>query len=133
MARRHILSFVLSHSLLATSHAITCIQKWDSVDTLFYCDPPYPGTDQFHYQGYTQSDFEQLIDCLSEVQGTVVLSCYPNAYVPNDWKKYEFVRNCAIAKKSRITSERIETVWVKPSVRGQTSTDQLELFLTESL
>lgn len=121
-----VLSFLKS-VYVSNEDAITCIKKWDSPHTLFYCDPPYPETDQFHYQGYSQNDFEQLIVCLSQIQGTAILSCYPNTSVPSNWKKYEFIKNCAIAKKSGITSERIEVVWVKPS-NTETISTQLSLF-----
>lgn len=106
---------LLQGTFVSNEDALTCLKKWDSLDTLFYCDPPYPGTSQHHYSGYTQGDFDRLIECCASLRGTVVLSCYPNDSVPPDWIKHEFKRNSSMARKSGITSARIETVWVKPS------------------
>lgn len=125
---------LLKTAIISNEDAINCIDKTDGSDTIFYCDPPYPNTESFHYLGYTQSDFEKLIDRLATTQGTVVLSCYPNDAVPKDWIKYEFPRNCFMAKKSGITSERIECVWVKPKhqktifCHKQSVKNQLSLF-----
>ena len=33
--------------------ALKVIEQFDSPQTFFYCDPPYPNTDQGHYKGYT--------------------------------------------------------------------------------
>jgi DNA adenine methylase len=44
----------------------------------FYCDPPYVGADQGHYDGYTQDDFDRLLDILSELQGNFLSSSYRN-------------------------------------------------------
>lgn len=59
---------------------------------LFYCDPPYPGSDQGHYSGYTQADFDRLIDAIQQAQGSFVLSCYPNQAVPSDWQRIEIIK-----------------------------------------
>jgi DNA adenine methylase len=41
--------------------ALRFIKRWDSPQTLFYCDPPYPGTNQGHYKGYTMEDYQALL------------------------------------------------------------------------
>ena len=71
--------------------AITCIARWDSPQTLFYCDPPYVGTDQGHYGGYTQADFDALLAALAGLQGSFVLSCYENDGLADypDWERFE--------------------------------------------
>lgn len=37
--------------------ALKIIKSRDSASTFFYCDPPYPDTDQGHYDGYSTEDF----------------------------------------------------------------------------
>lgn len=104
--------------------AIDCIKKWDSPHTFFYCDPPYPNTNQGHYSGYSQQDFEALVDCLSSVQGSFLLSCYDNLSVPSEWEKFEFKTKMSAAKSSnsdkskkgeRKNNDRVECVWRKLS------------------
>lgn len=106
--------------------ALKVIERFDSPQTCFYVDPPYPDTNQGHYGGFTQADFEQLIDRLKQCHGAVVLSCYNNPAVPSDWAKHEFhavASSAGITGKNRGISEatnrdkdkRIECVWVKPA------------------
>jgi DNA adenine methylase len=58
--------------------AIKIIKSWDTPETFFYCDPPYPDTAQGHYKGYDQADFNKLLDALSEIKGKFLLSSYKN-------------------------------------------------------
>ena len=90
--------------------ALRVIQRWDSPDTLFYCDPPYPGTDQGHYRGYTQADFENLCDTLSQIRGRFLLSCYDNpAANARGWERFDFPTHCSMRKGTK--SPQIESVW----------------------
>jgi DNA adenine methylase len=105
----------LRQATISSEDAIACIERWDSSETLFYVDPPYPNTDQGHYAGYTQADFEKLIETLKRVKGTVILSCYPNDAVPADWEKISIRRRCPINFSRQITdSFRTEVIWIKP-------------------
>lgn len=72
--------------------ALKIIKQWDSPQTFFYCDPPYPGTNCGHYGGYTIQEFQALIDTLKNVQGSFLLSNYdqPQAIIPEDWERFEF-------------------------------------------
>ena len=94
--------------------AIELIKRWDSPHTFFYCDPPYPGTDQGHYKGYTQEDFERLCDALDNIEGSFLLSCYANDAPRLHWRKHEFKSRMSAAKAingERKNSERTEVVW----------------------
>ena len=62
---------------IACQDAIKIIEQWDSPQTFFYCDPPYPETEQGHYDGYTIEDFKALVSALHGCQGAWILSCYP--------------------------------------------------------
>jgi len=108
--------------------ALRVIERFDSPHTCFYVDPPYPNTEQGHYKGFTQADFEQLIDKLKQCHGAVLLSCYANDYVPSDWQRFEFetVASSAplthtsgkrgiSAPTDRQKDKRIECVWYKPA------------------
>jgi DNA adenine methylase len=58
--------------------ALKIIDTWDSKDAFFYCDPPYINTNQGHYKGYTEEDFEKLLILLSKIKGKFLLSSYPS-------------------------------------------------------
>ncbi|WP_448560540.1 DNA adenine methylase [Trichothermofontia sp.] len=60
--------------------AIEVIQRYDSEETLFYCDPPYPHDSRgdTHAYGYemTDSDHRELAKVLTNLKGKVALSGY---------------------------------------------------------
>jgi len=62
--------------IIANTDAVKFIEQFDSPHTLFYCDPPYPGTDQGQYKGYTVKEFQRLVETLSNIQGSFILSNY---------------------------------------------------------
>jgi len=41
--------------------ALRIIGSRDTLETFFYLDPPYVGSDQGHYDGYTQMDFNESL------------------------------------------------------------------------
>lgn len=47
--------------------ALKIIRQNDNGETFFYLDPPYVGACQGHYDGYSQSDFNELIDLLAKL------------------------------------------------------------------
>jgi DNA adenine methylase len=63
---------------IESNDALKIITSRDSDNTLHYCDPPYVGSDQGHYGGYTQEHFDGLLDTLGSIKGKFLLSSYPN-------------------------------------------------------
>jgi len=49
------------------------IRRYDSADTLFYCDPPYINTSQYRLP-FTMDDHRHLADCLSKIKGMALVS-----------------------------------------------------------
>jgi len=98
------------------------IERYDSPDTLFYCDPPYvhdSRTDSRAY-GYEMTDDQhrQLAALLHGVQGKVALSGYPCTLMDElygDWQRLE-----SPTKKSHATNtgadaqkrDRTEYLWI---------------------
>jgi DNA adenine methylase len=81
--------------------ALRIIRSRDTPETFFYLDPPYPGTDQGHYDGFTQMDFEVLLEVLESLQGKFLLSSFHNAALmertlKNGWYTVEFRLACAM-------------------------------------
>ena len=78
--------------------ALKIIRSRDAAESFFYCDPPYVGADQGHYDGYTQEDFDGLLRCLEVVKGKFLLSSYRNkalseAVARNGWQTFEVKMN----------------------------------------
>lgn len=97
----------LSEVAISCSDAIDAINRWDSPQTLHYIDPPYPETDQGHYDGYTLADFQALCDCLDNIQGSYILSCYPQEIEPQSaQRKIEIETLCSASGKGRVRSDK---------------------------
>lgn len=100
---------------IENTDALKIIEYWDSPQTCFYCDPPYPGTDQGNYSGYTIEDYEALINALKTCKGSIVLSCYNQGIEPKKWKRIDInaVMSAANGKKRKQSkTKRIESLWI---------------------
>jgi DNA adenine methylase len=71
-----------------------CIKRYDSKDTLFYCDPPY--LDSEHYYGkdcFSQDDHRRLAELLCDTKGKAMVSHYQNGLYDElykGWNRYEY-------------------------------------------
>lgn len=111
------------------------LARYDTPDTLFYCDPPYiPATrSQTRYEyDMTMSDHEELVEKLLLVKGKVVLSGYAHPLydplVNAGWERIDWPTACfavgrtrqigAIGKGAALKSySRTESAWISPSAR----------------
>ncbi|NII26177.1 DNA adenine methylase [Pseudoflavitalea sp. X16] len=64
---------------LESKDALYIIRSRDTVDSFFYCDPPYYNSDMGHYKGYTKRDFYELLETLASIEGKFLLSSYPSS------------------------------------------------------
>jgi DNA adenine methylase len=59
---------------------IRCIKYWDSKDTAFYLDPPYPHETRTYSKDYALEQpiefHAELVDVLLAIEGQATLSCY---------------------------------------------------------
>jgi len=94
--------------------ALAVIKRYDSPDTLFYCDPPYPHEsrgDKNAYK-YEMKDFEHinLANLLKKVKGKVAISGYRCDMYDELYKDWNM--HIAPTKKAlSIKSERTEILW----------------------
>ncbi len=95
--------------------AIEAIRRYDSPDTLFYCDPPYPHEARGDSKAYgfemSDAEHEQLASALHATEGAVALSGYRCALMERlyrDWRRIDSpVHLCNSSKTARV-----ESVWL---------------------
>lgn len=68
----------LQNVQLECADALYIIKSRDTSESFFYVDPPYFNSNCGHYDGYTESDFEELLKLLTQVKGKFMLSSYPS-------------------------------------------------------
>jgi DNA adenine methylase len=101
--------------------ALKIIRSRDTRNTFFYCDPPYPDTDQGHYDGYSADDFRQLLEVLENVEGKFLLSSFRHPVlkeftVKNSWYQIELHMAKPMTAHSGVTKEKIEVLTANYSI-----------------
>jgi DNA adenine methylase len=101
----------LKSVFISCEDALDCIARWDSSDTLFVCDPPYPGTDQDGYAGkYSEADWRKLCETLDQVQGSWVL-CGDGQFAGPATTK-QLLEFDAVCSASSERYARTEVAWI---------------------
>lgn len=113
--------------------AIEVIQRYDSEETLFYCDPPYPHDSRGDSNAYafemTDDDHRELANVLHQVRGKVALSSYESPLMSELYEDW----NCIEAPSRKVHSvkqERVELLWINYSLDevAETEAPMFELF-----
>lgn len=112
----------------------TIIDRYDTPDTLFYCDPPYVHATRRggrYTREMSDEDHARLVDRLLSIEGAAVLSGYDHPLyrplVKAGWKRRRFQTSCSAAGRTRRTGilgagaalakqPRSEMVWLHPRV-----------------
>jgi DNA adenine methylase len=110
---------------IASEDALRCIERWDSPQTLFYLDPPYPNTDQGHYKGYTINDWSKLCSLLDKSQGSYVLSNYEQEIQPMADKIIKLNAVCSSSSLGRTGSNRDKSRAVTKEEMGDRSRTEI--------
>lgn len=98
---------------LECADALYIIRSRDSQDSFFYCDPPYFNSDCGHYDGYTESDFENLLKALCSIEGKFLLSSYNSdvlrRYVASEgWHCRGVEQNVTVNAKGGYQKKKVE-------------------------
>jgi len=101
--------------------AIEVMQKYDSPDTFFYLDPPYPhgtrGTTAQYAHEMTDDDHRQMIQVARDLQGKVTISGYAcDLYDKELLADWERIEQAALADSAR---KRTEVLWFSPGANSQ--------------
>ena len=83
----------LETTQIESTDACKVIAARNTTDAFHYVDPPYVIDDnnsvnQGHYSGYTQADYQRLLDTLATIKGKFLLSSYPSPLLDSYIKKY---------------------------------------------
>lgn len=90
--------------------ALYLIELRDRPETFFYLDPPYFNSNCGHYGGYTQADFERLLQLCASMQGKFLLSSYPSEILSrytseHGWHQVEMGMYCSASSKRKAKIE----------------------------
>ena len=99
------------------------IRRYDTPETLFYCDPPYLLSTRNGCVAYehemTVEEHRELAEVLNSVKGHVVLSGYASPEYDEwyaGWERIEFGATVyARPDKGRSRDRRTEALWIKPA------------------
>lgn len=85
--------------------ALHILEMRDRPTTFFYLDPPYFNSNMGHYGGYTEGDFEALLQACSRLEGKFLLSSYPSEVLDRytqqfGWRQIE-INDLTRASKAR--------------------------------
>ncbi|NEP55992.1 MAG: ParB N-terminal domain-containing protein [Symploca sp. SIO2G7] len=97
--------------------ALEIIERFDSPDTLFYCDPPYIQDTRnshtpYEYE-YSIEQHSELIELLGSIKGKAIISGYPSskyASLLQGWHRKETTSRATSGK------DTMECLWIKPTV-----------------
>jgi DNA adenine methylase len=103
--------------------ALDVINRYDSEETLFYCDPPYPHSSRGDSRAYgyemTDEEHRELARVLHNVKGKVALSGYHCDIMDelySDWRYIEAEpKHCHSIKKLRT-----EVLWINYALERET-------------
>jgi DNA adenine methylase len=102
--------------------AIEVIKRYDSLETLFYCDPPYTHDARTDLNAYayemTDDQHRELAEVLHTVKGKVALSGYQSPLMQElygDWRHIEGLERLAHSVKM----PRTEVLWINYNLEDE--------------
>jgi DNA adenine methylase len=94
----------LEQTQIECKDAIEVIKQRDTIESFYFIDPPYINSNQGHYNGYTETDYKQLLETLQTIKGKFLLCGYPSEILDtylaanSNWNKIAFDKhNCGAA------------------------------------
>ena len=114
---------------LENDEATKVIQRYDTPDTLFYCDPPYPagvrsarwGKKAYQHE-MTRKDHILLAELLNDIQGMAIVSSYPSRLYDRLYVGWSLVTHPARSNGNR---NMLEQLWISPNTRKRSKQQRL--------
>ena len=104
-----------------------CIRRYDSEDTIFFCDPSYLDAGHYYGKDFTQEEHHALARLLRKVKGKAMVSHYANGLYDElyqGWNKYTFqsFKGSHKAASGESKPVTIECLWTnfEPPLRNKT-------------
>ncbi len=104
-----------------------CIRRYDTENTLFYCDPPYVLSTRSAGKKYkyemTNEDHEELVEILLQIKGMAMISGYKNEIYERlekyGWYRFDFmIQNASYYVPGQKEKKTIvDSVWVCPKTK----------------
>ena len=99
--------------------ALAVIKRYDSPDTLFYLDPPYPGSTRGRWKQHayeyemTDKEHRQLAFVLHNIRGMAMISGYQCELYDDLYSGW-----CRVDKKARVNGpgQATESLWLSPAL-----------------
>lgn len=109
--------------------AIEVIQRYDSEETFFYCDPPYPHESRGDSNAYgyemTDREHQELAEVLGNVKGKVALSGYHCELLDTLYQDWNYIesnpKQCFSVKQPRT-----EVLWINYDLQQETKIKEWE-------
>lgn len=113
----------LASTQIERNDGLRVIASRDAEDAFHYVDPPYHNSDCGHYSGYSETDFENLLQLLGKVKGKFLLSSYPSDILKrysqaNGWHTIEVVQSVAVTGKRSTAKKKIEVLTANYPIKG---------------
>jgi len=93
------------------------IRRYDTKDTLFYCDPPYLHTDRTGKKDYTHemtmADHFDLSEMLNNTKGKVAISGYDSSKMGQLYPATKWIKNYGPTRQSKLSKTKAgrECIW----------------------
>ncbi len=121
---------------IENASAVDVIRRYDSKETLFYCDPPYVHESRSDKNAYafemTDDEHKELAEVLHNVDGKVALSGYHCKLMDELYKSWTFIEapikkaHSTNTRPNSIKQNRAEVLWVNYSIEEIKSKEQIE-------
>ena len=109
------LAIRLQNVQIECGDALRIIRSRDQSDAFFYLDPPYPDTDQGHYDGYSSADFRELLEACAKLEGKFLLSSFRHEVLAEisareGWSQLEIRMAKPMSANSKKVVDKIEVL-----------------------
>ena len=94
------------------------IKQYDRPNTLFYCDPPYFGTERYYDTGdvpFDKTSHEQLAEILRNIKGKVLVSYNNDAYIKKLYRGFNIEE---ISRPNNLSNKAGQTPYCELLIRN---------------
>ena len=81
----------LKNVVIENKDFLGLIKTYDRPNALFYCDPPYYGTEKYYNTGFSEEQHIQLRDILTQIKGKFILSYNDCEFIRDLYKNFNII------------------------------------------